>query len=103
MPQTPDDLAAEWDLDTQLIHRGQEPDPATGAITPPIHPSSTFIRHAIDDGAPYRYARGSNPTRAALETVLAQLEHGVAASAFGSGMAAVSAALHLLSGGEHAV
>ncbi|HET7036375.1 MAG TPA: PLP-dependent aspartate aminotransferase family protein [Thermomicrobiaceae bacterium] len=94
---------ANWDLDTRLIHGSQEPDPATGAIVPPIHPSSTFVRQQIDDDAPYRYARGANPTRAALETILAELEHGVAASAFGSGMAAVTAALQLLSGGDHAI
>ncbi len=103
MEKRNDTLAPAWDLDTLLIHGGQEPDPATGAITPPIHPSSTFIRQQIDDDAAYRYARGSNPTRAALEGILAELEHGVAASAFSSGMAAVTAALQLLSGGEHAI
>jgi len=103
---TPDkrfDWSGDWDLDTLLIHGGQEPDPATGAITLPIHPASTFVRSAIDDDARYRYARGANPTREALEAILAGLEHGVAAAAFGSGMAAVTAALQLLSGGEHAV
>ncbi|HEU5423552.1 MAG TPA: PLP-dependent transferase, partial [Nitrolancea sp.] len=95
--------SAGWDLDTRLIHGSQEPDPATGALVPPIHPASTFVRRPIDDDATYRYARGDNPTRAALETILAELEHGVAASAFGSGMAAVTAALQLLSGGDHAI
>jgi len=92
-----------WGLDTLLIHANQEPDPRTGAITPPIHPSSTFVRHRIDDDAPYRYARGANPTRAMLEAILADLEHGAGASAFGSGMAAVTAALQLLSAGDHAI
>src|SRR5690554_3116362 len=96
--ETPD-----WDLDTLLIHANQEPDPATGAVTPPIHPSSTFIRERIDDDATYRYARSANPTRDMLEQILADLEHGAAASAFSSGMAAVSAALQLLSGGDHAI
>lgn len=93
----------DWDIDTLVIHGGQGPDPATGAIVPPIHPAATFVRERIDDDARYRYARGANPTREALETILAELEHGVAASAFSSGMAAVTAALQLLSGGDHAV
>src|SRR6476661_2243732 len=74
-----------WGLDTLLIHAHQEPDPQTGAVVPPIHPSSTFVRTRIDDDAPFRYARGANPTREMLEAILADLEHGVAASAFGSG------------------
>lgn len=93
----------DWDFDTLLIHGGQGPDPATGAIVPPIHPASTFVRRQIDDDATYRYARGANPTRDALETILAELEHGAACSAFGSGMAAVTATLQLLSGGDHAI
>jgi cystathionine gamma-synthase len=96
-------MKPDWDLDTLLIHGGQEPDPATGAMVLPIHPSATFVRRQIDDDARYRYARGNNPTREALETILAGLEHGAAATAFGSGMAAISAVLQLLSGGDHAV
>lgn len=94
---------AEWDLDTLLIHGHQEPDPRTGAIVPPIHPSSTFARQRIDDGAHFRYSRQANPTRETLEAILAELEHGAAAAAFSSGMAAVSAVLQLLSAGDHAV
>jgi len=106
--QEPQEAPAEfnahnWDTDTLLIHGGQEPDPATGAVVPPIHPSSTFVRAGIDDDAHFTYARGANPTREILETVLAGLEHGVAASAFASGMAAVTAAMQLLSGGDHAI
>ncbi|HEX5506555.1 MAG TPA: aminotransferase class I/II-fold pyridoxal phosphate-dependent enzyme [Thermomicrobiales bacterium] len=93
----------EWGPDTLLIHGGQGPDPQTGAVVPPIHPASTFVRRSVDDGAHYRYSRSANPTREALETVLARLERGDGASAFGSGMAAVTAALQLLSGGDHAV
>jgi cystathionine gamma-synthase len=95
--------ALDWDLDTLLIHGGQEPDAATGAIVPPIYPASTFVRDRIDDDARYRYSRGRNPTREALETILSGLEHGAAASAFSSGMAAVTAVLQLLSSGDHAV
>ena len=68
-----------WGLDTLLIHANQEPDPQTGAIVPPIHPSSTFVRQRIDDDARFRYARGANPTREALEAILAGLEHGAGA------------------------
>ncbi|MGN6360100.1 MAG: trans-sulfuration enzyme family protein [Thermomicrobiales bacterium] len=94
---------ANWARDTLLIHGNQGPDPQTGAVVPPIHPASTFVRRAIDDDAHFRYSRGANPTREALEAILAGLEHGAGASAFGSGMAAVTAALQLLSGGDHAI
>lgn len=92
-----------WDIETLVIHGWQEPDPATGAVVPPIYPSSTFVRERINDDAPYRYARGANPTRDALERILAGLEHGAGASAFSSGMAAVHAAMQLLSSGDHAI
>jgi cystathionine gamma-synthase len=94
---------SDWDLDTRLIHEHQEPDPQTGAIVPPIHPSSTFVRHGLDDGAHFRYSRQANPTREKLEEILTSLEHGVACAAFASGMAAISAVLQLLSSGDHAV
>lgn len=94
-----DDL---WNLDTLLIHGWIGPH-SEGAIVPPIHPSSTFVRQQIDDDSPYQYGRGANPTRTLLESLLAGLEKGEAASAFSSGMAAVSAVLQLLSGGDHAV
>ena len=92
-----------WEMDTLLIHANQEPDPRTGAIIPPIHPAATFVRRRIDDDAHFRYGRQANPTREALEAILAGLEHGAGASAFGSGMAAVTAVLQLLSGGDHAL
>ena len=95
--------SAAWDLDTRLVHEHQEPDPQTGAIVPPIHPSSTFVRHGLDDGAHFRYSRQANPTREKLEEILASLEHGVACSTFSSGMAAIFAVLQLLSSGDHAV
>jgi cystathionine gamma-synthase len=100
---SPGNLGDDWDLDTRLIHSNQGPDPATGAIIPPIHPASTFVREQIDDDAHFRYARSANPTREALENVLRGLEHGASAAAFASGMAAVTAAMQLLSSGDHAV
>jgi cystathionine gamma-synthase len=102
MPDKDTMPADDWDLDTLLIHAGG-PDEETGGIVPPIHAASTFVRERIDDDARWRYARGDNPTRARLEAILADLEHGAAASAYSSGMAAVTAALQLLSGGDHAV
>ena len=95
--------AENLELDTMLVQGWSEPDQTTGAIVPPIHPAATFVRQRIDDDAQFRYARGSNPTRAALERILAGLEHGASASAFSSGMAAVSAVLQLLSSGDHAI
>jgi cystathionine gamma-synthase len=93
----------DWHLDTRLIHENQGPDPVTGAVVPPIYPSSTFVHKQIDDGAHFSYSRGNNPTREAVEKILAGLEHGAAASAFSSGMAAVTAAMQVLSSGDHAV
>jgi cystathionine gamma-synthase len=102
-PQPEGTDRSNWGLDTLLIHGSQAPDPSTGGVVPPIHPSTTFVRQAIDDDARYRYARSANPTRDMLESILAELEHGAAASAFASGMAAVTAAMQLLSGDDHAV
>jgi cystathionine gamma-synthase len=99
----PTEIEAGWALDTLLIHGNQGADAETGAVVPPIHPASTFARKSMEDGAQYRYARGANPTRGALEAILNGLEHGAGASAFGSGMAAVTAALQLLNGGDHAI
>jgi cystathionine beta-lyase/cystathionine gamma-synthase len=93
----------DWDLDTRLIHDHQAPDETTGAVTPPMHLSTTFVRERVDDDSVYRYARSGNPTRNQLEAILAGLEHGADAAAFGSGMAAIYAAMQLLSGGDHAI
>ena len=92
-----------WGLDTRLIHAHQAPDEATGAVTPPIHMSTTFVRERVDEVPEFTYARGANPTRNQLEKVLAGLEHGAGASAFSSGMAAIYAAMQLLSSGDHAI
>lgn len=92
-----------WDLDTRLIHAHQAPDETTGAVTPPIHMSSTFVREQVDNVPAFTYARSANPTRNQLEAVLAGLEHGAEASAFASGMAAIYAAIQLLSSGDHAI
>jgi cystathionine gamma-synthase len=90
---------------TRAIHDGQEFDPATGAIIPPIYQTSTFVQDGIGgfrNG--YEYARGGNPTRTSLETLLASLEGGVRALSFASGLAAEDALLRAaLRPGDHIV
>jgi cystathionine gamma-synthase len=76
-------------FETLAIHAGQEPDPRTGAVVPPIYQVSTYKQDGVGglrDG--YEYSRTANPTRRALEECLAALEGGVRALAFASGMAA---------------
>jgi cystathionine gamma-synthase len=76
-------------FDTIAIHAGAEPDPATGAVSPPIYQTSTFKQDGVGGlRGGYEYSRSANPTRSALESALAQLEGGVDAAAFASGLAA---------------
>jgi cystathionine gamma-synthase len=76
-------------FETLAIHAGQEPDPLTGAVVPPIYQVSTFKQDGVGGlRGGYEYARSANPTRTALEQCLAALEAGPAALAFASGMAA---------------
>jgi cystathionine gamma-synthase len=91
-------------IETQAIHAGRAPDPATGAITPPLHLSTTFERDA-DGGYSkgYVYSRMGNPNRHSLETALAALEGGVEAAAFSSGLAAISAVFGSLQPGDHVI
>jgi cystathionine gamma-lyase len=77
-------------LATRAIHVGQEPDPATGATVPPIYATSTYTQAAPGEHKGYEYSRTQNPTRFALESVLAALEGGQAAAVFASGLAATS-------------
>jgi cystathionine beta-lyase/cystathionine gamma-synthase len=88
---------------TRAIHRGQEPDPLTGAVTVPIYPTSTYVQQGIGENKGYEYARVSNPTRTRLEENLAALEGAVAARVFGSGMAAINAIVSMLKSGDHVV
>jgi cystathionine gamma-lyase len=88
---------------TRCIHAGDTVDPATGAVNAPIHPSSTFALPAVGESRGHLYSRASNPTRDALERCVAELEGGVRALAFASGMAATSCALDLLRPGDHVV
>jgi cystathionine beta-lyase/cystathionine gamma-synthase len=88
---------------TRAIHVGQEPDPATGAVVPPIHVASTFAMPTAGAPVEFDYSRSGNPTRRAFETTLASLESGCGALAFSSGMAAIHCVTMLLNAGDHVV
>jgi cystathionine gamma-synthase len=85
---------------TLAVHAGAEPDPETGAVSPPIHLATTF-KHGPDGEriAGYEYQREGNPTQDRLETALAALEGGAAALAYASGMAAITGLLESLPNG----
>lgn len=91
-------------FETLAVHAGHKIDPSTGAVVAPIHMSTTFERDA-DGSYPrgYMYSRNHNPNRNALEDALSALEGGAAAAAFGSGLAAVTAAFQGLQPGDHVV
>lgn len=93
----------KYKLSTTVIHAGAEPDPSTGAIMTPIFQTSTFVQKAPGDNQGYEYARSQNPTRAALESALAQLENGKYGLAFSSGVAATDAVIKLLAPGDEVV
>lgn len=99
-------------LATRCVHAGQHPDPQTGSLTTPLYQTSTFVFNSAEQGAArfagtepgYIYTRLGNPTQAALEEKVADLEGGEAALAFGSGMGAISAVMMaLVSAGDHVV
>jgi cystathionine gamma-synthase len=92
-------------FDTRAIHTGQDPEPRTGAVIPPIYQTSTYAQPEV--GAPrlgYEYSRSGNPTRDALQECLASLERGARGLAFASGMAAEDTLLRTVCGpGDHVV
>lgn len=90
-------------FETKAIHSGRIPEDQTGAVTTPIHPSSTYRVGFPGDESGYVYSRWANPTRQALEESLAAIENGKHAYAFSSGLAALTAVLHLLKAGDHIV
>jgi cystathionine beta-lyase len=87
---------------TKLIH-SIPVDPLTGAISVPIYQTSTFVQEAPGINKGFDYARSNNPTRAALETIVAQLENGSVGVAFGSGLAAIDAVVKLLQSGDEII
>jgi cystathionine gamma-synthase len=92
-------------FDTRAIHAGQEFDPTTGAVIPPVYLTSTYVQDGIGGlRGGYEYSRGGNPTRTALETQLAALEGGIRGLSFASGLAAEDALLRtVLRPGDHVV
>ena len=86
---------------TKSIHVGNERDPQTGAVVPPIHVASTYVQPGAGEWGEFDYSRSGNPTRKNFERTLAALESGYAALAFSSGMAATHAATMLLQSGDH--
>ncbi|MEE9465633.1 MAG: PLP-dependent aspartate aminotransferase family protein [Candidatus Neomarinimicrobiota bacterium] len=86
---------------TRAIHMGQDPDPATGAVVPPIYQTTTFAQEDLGVHKGYDYSRAANPTREMMETNLASLEGGAHAVAFASGMAALTAVMNHFRSGDH--
>jgi cysteine-S-conjugate beta-lyase len=96
-------MSHHYTFETQLLHNKHKVDSATGGVSVPIQHSSTFHQDSIDSFGKYDYSRSLNPTREALEEIIAELEGGVRGFAFSSGMAAISTAFLLLSQGDHVV
>jgi cystathionine beta-lyase/cystathionine gamma-synthase len=88
---------------TRAIHVGNDRDPQTGAVVPPIHLATTYVQHRAGEWREYDYSRSGNPTRKSLERTLASLEAGCGALAFASGMAAIHCVTMLLQHGDHIV
>ncbi|BCA86497.1 cystathionine gamma-synthase [Enterococcus saigonensis] len=88
-------------LNTKLIHGGISTDPITGAVSVPIYQTSTYKQDAVGKPKGYEYSRSGNPTRFALEELIADLEGGVRGFAFASGLAGIHAVLSLFNPGDH--
>ena len=90
-------------LSTKLIHGGISEDPLTGAVSVPIYQTSTYRQKKVGQPGDFEYSRSGNPTRLALEELIAELEGGVKGFAFGSGLAAIHATLSLFQPGDHLI
>ena len=90
-------------FNTKAIHGGQNPDPAYGAVMPPIYQTSTYMQQKPGDHKGYEYSRTHNPTRTALEKSVASLENGQHGLAFASGLAAIDAIVKLLTPGDEII
>ncbi|HEY3004311.1 MAG TPA: cystathionine gamma-synthase, partial [Kribbellaceae bacterium] len=97
--------SAQWGFETIAIHAGNEPDPTTGAVVPPIYATSTYKQDGVGglrNG--YEYSRSANPTRTALEECLAAVEAGTRGFAFASGLAAEDTLMRsICAPGDHVV
>lgn len=90
-------------IESALIHGGIYGDPHTGAVNVPIYQTSTYEQHGLGNNTGWEYSRTGNPTRAALEALIAELESGKAGFAFASGMAAITAVLSLFDTGDKVI
>jgi cystathionine beta-lyase/cystathionine gamma-synthase len=91
------------DFETRAIREGQEPDPATGAIVPPIYQTATYVQDEVGVHKGYDYSRVGNPTRTALQVCLASLENAEHGVAYSSGIGATTTLMHLVNPGERVV
>lgn len=90
-------------FNTKTIHGGQEHDPATGAVMPPIYQTSTYAQTSPGQHKGYEYSRSANPTRTALEKSFAAIENGSYGLAFSSGLAAIDCVLRRLKPGDEVI
>lgn len=90
-------------FNTKTIHGKQSPDPAYGAVMPPIYQTTTYAQSTPGGHKGFEYSRSSNPTRQALENALASIENGEFGLAFGSGLAAIDAVMKLLKPGDEVI
>ncbi len=90
-------------FETRVIHAGQQLDPTTGAVMPPIYTTSTYAQSSPGEHQGFEYSRTHNPTRYAYERCLADLENGIRAFGFATGMAATSTILELLNSGDEVI
>ncbi|ASV30405.1 cystathionine gamma-synthase [Maribacter cobaltidurans] len=90
-------------FNSKVIHGGQEPDKAYGAVMPPIYQTSTYAQSSPGSHKGYEYSRSANPTRSALEKALASIENGNHGLAFASGLAAIDAVLKLMVPGDEVI
>jgi cystathionine gamma-synthase len=92
---------SEYEFETRAIHAGQSPDPATGAVVPPVHFTTTYAQERVGEHKGYDYSRTDNPTRTGLQACVASLEGAEHGLAFSSGMAALDTVLRLAPPGSH--
>ena len=90
-------------FNTKTIHGGQQHDPSTGAVMPPVYQTSTFVQTSPGVHSGYEYSRAANPTRTALENALASIENGTRGLAFSSGLAATDCVLRMLKAGDEII
>lgn len=96
-------MTAPGGFETRAVHAGQAPDPATGAVVPPLSLSTTFAQEEVGRHRGFEYSRSGNPTRSALEAALASLEGAAHGLAFASGLAAEDALIRTVAAGGHVI